>query len=68
MVRPSAKEGQGIYVWEDSKAGSGRQEAWRKTRRDIVDVAKGDVKLASAPTTTPPQPSCGATFCRSAFS
>lgn len=35
-------------MWEDSEAGSGRQGAWRKTRRDFVDVAKEDVKLAGA--------------------
>lgn len=48
MVWTSTEEGQGIYVWEDSEAGSGRQGAWRKTRRDFVDVLKEDVKLAGA--------------------
>lgn len=48
MVWTSTEEGQGICVWEDSEAGSGRQGAWRKTRRDFVDVAKENVKLAGA--------------------
>lgn len=75
--RPQSRDRE--YVWKDSSSGSGRQEAWMKSRRDSAEVSlcerRGCKEERLDRSTPPPLPTGepmgkgdrGATFCRSAF-